>query len=458
MSTISSTTKRIRRSALSIRNGRYLPFAPKTAISLLALVVLALALGACATPAANASIATATTAPVATTAPAPTAAPTTAAAQAAPAAGKAAKVMVAKNDKLGPILTDAEGKTLYLFTKDSKGATTCYDQCAQNWPPLLTAGAPAAGDGADASLLGTTQRTDGTTQVTYNGMPLYYFIKDQKAGDTTGEGVGSVWFVVSDKGDQVAAASPAATPAAAQAAPAAGKAAKVMLAKNDKLGSILTDAEGKTLYLFTKDSKGATTCYDQCAQNWPPLLTAGAPEAGDGADASLLGTTQRTDGTTQVTYNGMPLYYFIKDQKAGDTTGQDVGGVWYVLSAKGDKLEAAKVMVTKNDKLGPILTDDEGKTLYLFTKDSKGATTCYDKCAQNWPPLLTAGAPEAGDGADASLLGTTQRTDGTTQVTYNGMPLYYFVKDQQAGDTTGQGVGEVWFVLSGKGDKVATAN
>jgi|GEM_PF-557266 len=251
-----------------------------------------------------------------------------------------------------------------------------------------------------------------------------------------------------------AAAIATATPPAATQIPV--KAATVMVSKNATLGEIVTDDEGRTLYLFTKDTKNTSNCYDKCAQAWPPLLTAGAPQAGDGANASLLGTTTRTDGTTQVTYNGWPLYYYAKDQKAGDTTGQDVGGVWYVVSPKGDKAEAATVMVSKNDTLGQIVTDDEGKTLYLFTKDTKNTSNCYDKCAQAWPPLLTAGAPQTGDGADAALLGTTTRTDGTTQVTYNGWPLYYYAKDQKAGDTTGQGVGSVWYVLSPKGDKVGT--
>lgn len=267
-----------------------------------------------------------------------------------------------------------------------------------------------------------------------------------------------------------ATAAPAATTAptattapAATAAPvattvsAAKEAPMVMAANNATLGQLLADGEGRTLYLFTKDSKDTATCYDKCAENWPPLLTTGAPKAGDGADAAMLGTTTRTDGATQVTYNGWPLYYYAKDQKAGDTNGQDVGGVWYVVSPKGDKLEAAKVMVTKNDKLGSILADDEGNTLYLLTKDTKSTATCYEQCAAVWPPLLTAGAPEAGDGADAAMLGTTTRTDGTTQVTYNGWPLYFYAKDQKPGDTNGQGVGDVWFVLSATGEMVKTA-
>jgi len=88
----------------------------------------------------------------------------------------------------------------------------------------------------------------------------------------------------------------------------------------------------------------------------------------------------------------------------------------------------------------------------LYTKDTPNTSTCYDKCATAWAPLLTNGAPVVGDGADASKIGTTTRTDGSTQVTYNGWPLYYFAKDKQAGDTTGQSVGSVWFVVSATGD------
>jgi len=253
-----------------------------------------------------------------------------------------------------------------------------------------------------------------------------------------------------------ATSAPVATAAPAPAAQAPAGPATVMVSNNEKLGQIVSDADGKTLYLFTKDTKDTSNCYDKCATAWPPLLTTGAPKAGAGADAALLGTTVRKDGATQVTYAGWPLYYFVKDQKAGDATGQDVGGVWYVLSPKGEKLEAATVMVSKNDKLGQIVTDDEGKVLYLYTKDTKDTSNCYDKCATAWPPLLTTGAPKAGDGADAALLGTTVRKDGTTQVTYAGWPLYYFVKDQKAGDATGQDVGGVWYVLSPMGEKVAT--
>jgi predicted lipoprotein with Yx(FWY)xxD motif len=117
--------------------------------------------------------------------------------------------------------------------------------------------------------------------------------------------------------------------------PVTGTGTSVELATSDTLGPLLVDEQGMTLYLFTKDEPGTSNCYDNCAVNWPPLLTEGEPVAGAGLDASLLGTTQRTDGTTQVTYNGWPLYYYFKDKQPGDTTGQEVGGVWFVVAPSG---------------------------------------------------------------------------------------------------------------------------
>jgi predicted lipoprotein with Yx(FWY)xxD motif len=112
-------------------------------------------------------------------------------------------IKVATDAKLGQILVDEEGKTLYLFVADKGTASTCYTSCATIWPPVLTTGAPQAESGAKASLLGTTTRTDGKVEVTYAGHPLYYFIQDKKAGDTTGQGVngfGALWWVVSPSG------------------------------------------------------------------------------------------------------------------------------------------------------------------------------------------------------------------------------------------------------------------
>jgi predicted lipoprotein with Yx(FWY)xxD motif len=106
-----------------------------------------------------------------------------------------------------------------------------------------------------------------------------------------------------------------------------------------KLGRILVDAKGKTLYMWAHDKSAKSTCYGDCAEYWPPLITRGRPSALSGAQAGLLGTSRRSDGRLQVTYAGHPLYYFVKDTKAGQTSGEGLtgfGGRWDPLSAAGN--------------------------------------------------------------------------------------------------------------------------
>jgi predicted lipoprotein with Yx(FWY)xxD motif len=129
----------------------------------------------------------------------------------------------------------------------------------------------------------------------------------------------------------------------ANVAPAArsGTPAIVQVAKS-RLGQILVDGSGRTLYLFEKDKGTASMCYGPCAKYWPPLTTSGQPRAARGASAAHLGTSKRRDGKLEVTYNGHPLYYFVADAKRGDTAGQALsqfGAEWYVLSPAGRKVE-----------------------------------------------------------------------------------------------------------------------
>lgn len=156
--------------------------------ALLGLALVLSACGAAATPAPTAMpVATASAMPVATD-------------TVASAPSSAATVMVGQNATLGSFLVDSKGMTLYLYTTDTPGTSTCTAGCASIWPPLLTTGAPVAGQGVNAAMLGTTQRADGTTQVTYNSWPLYYFASDSAAGDTNGEGKGGVWYVITPDG------------------------------------------------------------------------------------------------------------------------------------------------------------------------------------------------------------------------------------------------------------------
>jgi predicted lipoprotein with Yx(FWY)xxD motif len=130
-----------------------------------------------------------------------------ASAQAAPksANGQPATIGVADSG-LGKILVDSHRRTLYLFKKDSGTKSACTGTCASAWPPLRSSGNPVVRGRADASLVGTTPRSDGKPQATYNGHPLYRFVKDTKSGDTKGEGLtafGGTWFAVSPAGSEV---------------------------------------------------------------------------------------------------------------------------------------------------------------------------------------------------------------------------------------------------------------
>jgi predicted lipoprotein with Yx(FWY)xxD motif len=104
-------------------------------------------------------------------------------------------VKVAKKDGIGSFITDTEGMTLYMFKKDTPGKSSCEGGCVKNWP-LYYRETVAATGGLNAKDFGTITRADGKKQTSYKSMPLYYFIKDKKAGDTMGQGVKGVWFVV----------------------------------------------------------------------------------------------------------------------------------------------------------------------------------------------------------------------------------------------------------------------
>ncbi|OBZ19265.1 hypothetical protein A8L34_07040 [Bacillus sp. FJAT-27264] len=206
--------------------------------------------------------------------------------------------------KLGSYLADAQGRTLYYFASDAQNLDACQGQCLANWPVLDSEQLqiPSGLSPADFSLV---THGNGAKQWMYKGWPLYRFIKDSKAGDVLGEGVGGVWFVA--KPDY-----------------------KIMLGANTELGKYLTDAEGRTLYYFAKDMPQMSVCSDQCIVNWPALA------AGKGVVPSVLksddfGMITRQDESKQATYKGAPLYYFAKDMKHGDVNGQNFGQVWFVI-------------------------------------------------------------------------------------------------------------------------------
>ena len=125
---------------------------------------------------------------------------------------------------------------------------------------------------------------------------------------------------------------------AAASSAASSTNAATLTAHSSRYGKILFDSRGRVLYLFARDRGGRSSCYGACAKAWPPFLTKGAPKALAGVSAKLLGTTQRSNGTLQVTYAKHPLYYFSEDTKPGQIKCQNVsnfGGLWLVVTPSG---------------------------------------------------------------------------------------------------------------------------
>lgn len=119
----------------------------------------------------------------------------------------------------------------------------------------------------------------------------------------------------------------------------------VSVAQNSALRqSILVGSNGRAVYLFEKDTSGTSSCSGSCTSVWPPVITSGKPLAGSGASTSLIGSTLRSDGKTQVTYNGHPLYYYVNDKGAGQVNGEGLkqfGGLWYAVSPRGEAIRAS---------------------------------------------------------------------------------------------------------------------
>jgi predicted lipoprotein with Yx(FWY)xxD motif len=144
---------------------------------------------------------------------------------------------------------------------------------------------------------------------------------------------------------------------------------------------------------------------------------------------------------------------------AGCGSSNDNGTSAPATPAKTSSGRSATVGLENSNGLGKILVDSQGRTLYLFEKDQGTKSACSGACASAWPPVRDSGKPVAGTGADAAMLGTTPRSDGKAQVTYNGHPLYLYSGDSSPGDANGQGLnafGALWQVVSPAGDAITT--
>jgi predicted lipoprotein with Yx(FWY)xxD motif len=204
------------------------------------------------------------------------------------------------------------------------------------------------------------------------------------------------------------------------------------------LGAYLTGPDGRSLYIFTRDMPDTSNCSGGCLETWPPLLLEDGQDVDPADGAAGAFDSIETESGQQVTYNGAPLYYFAPDAAAGDVNGHLVGNVWFL--ARPDTASTAYVGVSDTFLVGPT-----GFTLYTFRNDTEGVSNCSGGCLEAWPALTVPDDLDPTATADAGgELGVFVREDGVRHVTYNGLPLYYYAGDTMPGETTGDGVNDVW--------------
>lgn len=352
---------------------------------------------------------------------------------------------------------DKNNMSLYVFDNDAPGQSACTSsQCVTTWPPLLA----KASDLAHAPLSIIT-RTDGKLQWALRNKPLYFYVGDSKAGDITGEGIGSNWHV-------------------ALTEPVLLNKASVNALDGDYLvssGNVLVgmpnsgntaftaerkDRDGFSLYTFDNDTSGVSNCNGACLAAWPPLLA----DANDKAEPpySIIDRGMGTNpNAKQWAYQGMPLYYYVGDTQAGQTTGKAIPK-WHLarpqpFMVKKDAILGSFFVATGLVKSAtPVsgvektsLVPRQGFTLYTFDNDTAGTSNCSGTCLTNWPALI------AHEGAVAQVpYSLVTRASGEKQWALNGMPLYFFAGDTTASDAKGEGVGGKWIVA--RGAPVAVSN
>lgn len=197
------------------------------------------------------------------------------------------------------------------------------------------------------------------------------------------------------------------------------------------------------------------------------VLAACAPAAGTDVPTSVPTVSVPVTGDTETAV--VPQVVVETETTGTDGTGTDITGTSTaeaaLATATSETGTSAGPAVDTGVRIStststsvsqPFLVDGQGRSLYLFTTDTQngGTSACTDECLTQWPPVIVTGTPQAGQGVDASLLGTITRDDGTLQATYNGWPLYNYAGDAGPGTISGQGIGGAWFLVSGTGSSI----
>lgn len=354
-------------------------------------------------------------------------------------------VTVQANSTLGEILVDGNGKTLYVFTKDVNGQSQCTGGCLSDWP-VYNAIDIQPGAGVDPADFSTITRSDGTQQTTYKGWPLYYYAGDIVAGETNGEAVGNVWFAAKPDYSIMLAN--------AQLIGKDGKSYNSTYQEGAGETQYFVDSHGRTLYTFIHDYNNVNkfTAPDLSNNSVWPIFYIDVDALPSTINASDFGEID-VHGNPQLTYKGNPLYYFGEDTSRGENKGVSVPtpGIWPVAGPQTPQAPAQPTIMLKDDTaLGNVLTDNQGRTLYFFARDTKGASVCTGGCLSRWP-LFNVDEVIVPQGGllNEDDFGTTG--DGASkQTTYKGRPLYYYAPNndgiiEAAGEKGGDNFGTVWY-------------
>lgn len=252
----------------------------------------------------------------------------------------AGQLAVWDSKELGEVVTDSEGFTLYRFDNDTAEPpkSNCVGECEKAWP-VVAAGDVKAAAGTDASKIGEVTRADGTKQLTLGGWPMYRYAKDTNPGDANGQGVGGTWFASAPDGKKAAPGAAGGDAAGGSEADLAG----LSVRKDPKLGEIVVDSKGMTVYRFKKDSAWPmkTACTGACLEKWPVVAPVDKNDT-EGIIKKGFVTFDRPDGIKQQTIDCWPIYTFAGDTKPGDTNGQGVGGTWYAVAPDSKLVGAPK--------------------------------------------------------------------------------------------------------------------
>lgn len=303
-------------------------------------------------------------------------------------------------------LTDAKGMALYTYTRDQEpGKSTCKDDCAVQWPPLLAS--PGAENTDDWS---TFKRDDGSLQWAFRGKPLYTYSRDVAPGDVNGDEIQRRWYV---------ATKPIATPPG-------------LATFKTPHGHVLVDISNMTLYVSGTDDAGASACDGTCARTWRPVeaFWSAVPVNDDWS------VVAREDGTKQWAYKGKPLYRYADDARPGDIEGHGSENRHAVILEPPSPVP--DWLTYQQSDGGELLADPEGKTIYahvfipggnngFIPRAENGMDRPYD-----WSPVLA--RPDAEPVGQWSIV---THEDGTRQWTHRGWLLYTNNRDQEPGALNG---------------------